>query len=200
MKGAFFNVIDFFCLIIIYSLRVFHVSVSWLFSTGVCMTSSLLKSPGLFSVEKSPGDLRRLVLADLNNAVVWTVFIHPVISNSSSPCTNPLMTLSRASFSHQRWLMVLYWSLIDSKFLRVSRTPLSILADLINAVVQMILTRPPISNFSNPLPKPLKIIPSALITTSITITFIFRGVVVIAVGNEHGDTSSNPGRYWLHFT
>ena len=27
-----------------------------------------------------------------------------------------------------------------------------------------------------------------------------RGVVVIAVGNEHGDTSSNPGRDWLHFT
>ena len=26
-----------------------------------------------------------------------------------------------------------------------------------------------------------------------------RGVVVI-VGNEHGDTSSNPGRDWLHFT
>ena len=27
-----------------------------------------------------------------------------------------------------------------------------------------------------------------------------RSVVVIAVGNEHGDTSSNPGRDWLHFT
>ena len=27
-----------------------------------------------------------------------------------------------------------------------------------------------------------------------------RGVVVIAVGNEHGDTSSNPGRDRLHFT
>ena len=27
-----------------------------------------------------------------------------------------------------------------------------------------------------------------------------RGVVVIAVGNEHGVTSSNPGRDWLHFT
>ena len=27
-----------------------------------------------------------------------------------------------------------------------------------------------------------------------------RGVIVIAVGNEHGDTSSNPGRDWLHFT
>ena len=26
------------------------------------------------------------------------------------------------------------------------------------------------------------------------------GVMVIVVGNEHGDTSSNPGRDWLHFT
>ena len=27
-----------------------------------------------------------------------------------------------------------------------------------------------------------------------------RGVVVIVVGNGHGDTSSNPGRDSLHFT
>ena len=27
-----------------------------------------------------------------------------------------------------------------------------------------------------------------------------RGVMVIVVGNGHGDTSSNPGRDWLHFT
>ena len=27
-----------------------------------------------------------------------------------------------------------------------------------------------------------------------------RAVMVIVVGNEHGDTSSNPGRDWLHFT
>ena len=27
-----------------------------------------------------------------------------------------------------------------------------------------------------------------------------RGVIVVVVGNEHGDTSSNPGRDWLHFT
>ena len=27
-----------------------------------------------------------------------------------------------------------------------------------------------------------------------------RDVMVIVVGNEHGDTSSNPGRDWLHFT
>ena len=27
-----------------------------------------------------------------------------------------------------------------------------------------------------------------------------HGVMVNVVGNEHGDTSSNSGRYWLHFT
>ena len=27
-----------------------------------------------------------------------------------------------------------------------------------------------------------------------------RGVKVIVVGNGHGDTSSNPGWDWLHFT
>ena len=27
-----------------------------------------------------------------------------------------------------------------------------------------------------------------------------RGVMVIVAGSGHGDTSSNPGRNWLHFT
>ena len=27
-----------------------------------------------------------------------------------------------------------------------------------------------------------------------------HGVMVIVIGNEHGDTSSNPRRDWLHFT
>ena len=27
-----------------------------------------------------------------------------------------------------------------------------------------------------------------------------RGVMVIVVGNGHGDTNSNPGWDWLHFT
>ena len=27
-----------------------------------------------------------------------------------------------------------------------------------------------------------------------------RGVMVIVVGNGHGNTSSNPGQDWLHFT
>ena len=29
---------------------------------------------------------------------------------------------------------------------------------------------------------------------------VARGVMVIVVGNGHGDTSSNPRRDWLHFT
>ena len=37
-------------IIIIYSFRVFHISISWWFFTGVSVTTSLLKSPGLFSV------------------------------------------------------------------------------------------------------------------------------------------------------
>ena len=32
-------------------------------------------------------------MADLNNAVVWMVFTHPVIYKSSSACTNPLVTV-----------------------------------------------------------------------------------------------------------
>ena len=35
--------------IIIYSFRVFHISVSWWFFTGLLETASLLKSPGLVS-------------------------------------------------------------------------------------------------------------------------------------------------------
>ncbi len=36
-------------IIIIYSFRVFHISVSWWFFTGVWVTASLLRSPGLVS-------------------------------------------------------------------------------------------------------------------------------------------------------
>ena len=36
-------------MIIVYSFRVFHTSVSWWFLTGVWVTASLLKSPGLVS-------------------------------------------------------------------------------------------------------------------------------------------------------
>ena len=37
-----------------------------------------------------------LFLVDLNNTVVWMVSTRPVISKSSSPCINPLVTVPRA--------------------------------------------------------------------------------------------------------
>ena len=48
MLGCAYNVCLF--IFIIYSLRVFHLSVRWWSFTGVWVTASLLKSPGLFSL------------------------------------------------------------------------------------------------------------------------------------------------------
>ena len=47
--------------------------------------------------------------------------------------------------------MVFHWSLSESKSLQVSRTLLSILAVLNNAVVWMVSTRQPTSKSSSPL-------------------------------------------------
>ena len=38
----------------------------------------------------------RSILADLNNAVVWMVSTHPIISKSSSPCSSSLVTVPSA--------------------------------------------------------------------------------------------------------
>ena len=51
--------------------------------------------------------------------------------------------------------MVFHWSLSDSKSPQVSRTLLSILAVLNNAVVWMVSTRPPTSKSSSPFSNPL---------------------------------------------
>ena len=41
-------------------------------------------------------------------------------------------------------------------------------------------------------------------TYTLSISYYFsggaRGAMVIVAGYRHGDTSSNPGRDWLHFT
>ena len=36
------------------------------------------------------------ILSDLNNVIVWIVSPRPVISKSSTPCTNPFVTAPRA--------------------------------------------------------------------------------------------------------
>ena len=67
-----------------------------------------------------------------------------------------------------------YWSLSDSDFLQVTRTLLSILADLNNAVVWMVSTCLLISKSSSPFTNPLGIVPSASITILTTVGFMFH--------------------------
>ena len=66
--------------------------------------------------------------------------------------------------------MVFHWSLSDYKSRQVAGTFLSILADLNNVVVLMVLIRLPISNSSSLLIKPLETVTSVPITSAITVT------------------------------
>ena len=115
-------------------LRVSHTSISWWSFTGVWVTASLFKSPGLFLV---------------------------------------LCPYSFESLSHQHKLIVFHWSLSDSKSPQVSGPLLSILANLNNAGVGMVSTSL-ISNSASPFTNLSEIVPSALITIGITVTFIFH--------------------------
>ena len=70
--------------------------------------------------------------------------------------------------------MVFHWSLSDSKFPQISRTLLSILTVLNNAVVWMVSTRPPTSKSSSPFSNPLVTVPNAPISIGIIVTFMFH--------------------------
>ena len=67
--------------------------------------------------------------------------------------------------------MVFHWSLSDSKFPQISRTLLSILANL-NAVVWMVCTHPLTSKSSSPFINPLVTLLRALITIGINVTLV----------------------------
>ena len=69
--------------------------------------------------------------------------------------------------------MGFHWNLNESKSSQVSRTLLSILADLSNAEVWMISIRSP---FSRPFMKPFEIVPSTPIIIRITVSFIFHNL------------------------
>ena len=89
---------------IIFTPRVFHISVSWWF-----FHRSLSDS-------KSPQFSRTLlsILTDFNNAVVWTVSTHPVISKSSSPCSNPLVIVPRAPITTAIIITFMFHSFFNS--------------------------------------------------------------------------------------
>ena len=70
--------------------------------------------------------------------------------------------------------MVFHRSLSDSKSPQVSRTILSILAVLNNAVVWMVSTRPPTSKSSSPFSNPLVTVPNAPVTIGINFTCMFH--------------------------
>ena len=70
--------------------------------------------------------------------------------------------------------MVFHWSLSDSKSPQVSRTRLSILAVLSNAVVWIVSTRPLTSKSSRPFNNPLVTVPNAPITIGTIVNFMFH--------------------------
>ena len=70
--------------------------------------------------------------------------------------------------------MVFHWRLSESKSPEVSSTHLNILADLINAVIWMASTHPPISKSSNPFINPFVTVPRAPITIGIKACFMFH--------------------------
>ena len=70
--------------------------------------------------------------------------------------------------------MVFHWRLSDSKSPQVTRTLLSMLAVLNNAIVWMVSTRPPTSRSSSTFSNPLVTVPKALITIGIIVTCMFH--------------------------
>ena len=86
----------------------------------------------------------------------------------------PIIIFLTVSFSHQRSLIVFYWSLSDDKSPQIFRTLLSILTGLNYAVVWTVSTRPVISKSSSPSTNPFVTVPRALITIGIIVTFNFH--------------------------
>ena len=86
-----------------YSLRVVHISVIWWYFIEVCDNKSPKISRTLLSI-----------LADLNNAVVYLVSACPLISKSSVPCINPLVTKSRALISIGIIVIFMFHSFVSS--------------------------------------------------------------------------------------
>ena len=80
--------------------------------------------------------------------------------------------------------MDLHWSLSHSKSPQVSRTLLSILAVLNNAVVRMVFICPPTSKSASPFHNPLVTEPKSPITIGIIVPFMFRSFSIPKQGRD----------------
>ena len=81
--------------------------------------------------------------------------------------------------------MVFHWSLSDSKFPQVSRTLLSIVAVLNNAVVLMVSKHPPTSKSSSPFNNPLVTVLKAPITIGIIVTLMLHSFFNSLAGSRY---------------
>ena len=85
------------------------------------------------------------------------------------------------SFSHYHSLVVFLLSLSDSKSPQISRTLLSILADLSNAVVYKISAHPLVYSSSSPFTEHLGTLLNIAIIIDIIVTFMFHIVIVVII-------------------
>ena len=99
----------------------------------------------------------------------------PLISKSSSPCTDYYYHYIPGDFFTLALVdgLSLDFGGGGSKSPHISSTLLSILADLNNAVVWIVLIRPPLFKSSSPLSKRLESVPSAQMTIGITVILMF---------------------------
>ena len=128
----------------------------------------------------SPHNLHLLFCCVLSIlALIWLVVMAFIIIIVSLLAKSSL----QANSSHQRSWVILRWSLGDSKSSQISRTHFSILADLSNVVVWIVLIHPPIFHSSDPLSSLLAIDPNVPIT--ITVTLIFHSFLSSLVRSKY---------------
>ena len=160
------------------------------------------------------------ILANLNNTVVWMVSTLPLIFKSSGPFINLLVTVLRAPITFGIIVTLMFHSFFNS----IVRSTNIFTSFHLLLILQQ---NPQFRKFSFYFYL-LIIIRSGRLAEikgsdwmskfqmSLYVSFFHdcctpyimdspssinaRGVIVNVVGNEHGDTSSNPGRDWLYFT
>ena len=128
------------------------------------------------------------ILANLNIVIVWMFLNRPLISKTSSPFNNTSVTVPRASITigiNVIFMFPIFFPLPS----KVQVLILSFYFLLISLNGRPGQQCPQFSMFS-----------FFVDYDKVRSLGGARDVMVIVIGNEHGDSCSNPGREWLHFT